>query len=85
VAAAIRSSALIEDRADANFAGPSSKAFLGIVDEAEFSPRCAPAGGAVDLDIAAATMDNHVLDPASTAIACLEFSRDVAARASGGA
>ena len=40
---AIRSSALVEDREDANFAG-QFESFLGITDEAEFLTACAPAG-----------------------------------------
>src|SRR5262249_10727837 len=79
---AIRSSALIEDRADANFAG-QFESFLGIVDEAEFLTAVGAWGAAVGPSTARRYMDNHGLDPASTAMAVL-IQPTVAARASGG-
>jgi pyruvate,water dikinase len=79
---AIRSSALIEDRADANFAG-QFESFLGIVDEAEFLIAVRACWAALWTSNARRYMENHGLDPASTAMAVL-IQPTVAARASGG-
>src|SRR5690349_1352312 len=79
---AIRSSALIEDRADANFAG-QFESFLGIVDEAEFLTAVRACWAALWTSNARRYMENHGLDPASTAMAVL-IQPTVAARASGG-
>src|SRR5262249_20048221 len=80
---AIRSSALIEDRAGANFAG-QFESFLGIVDEAAFLtpvPACWPA---LWPSTGRRYMERHGLNPADTAMAVL-IQPTVAARASGGA
>jgi pyruvate,water dikinase len=79
---AIRSSALIEDRADANFAG-QFESFLGIIDEAEFLTAVRACWAALWTSNARRYMDNHGLNPASTAMAVL-IQPTVAARASGG-
>jgi pyruvate,water dikinase len=79
---AIRSSALIEDRADANFAG-QFESFLGIADEAEFLTAVRACWAALWTSNARRYMDNHGLDPASTAMAVL-IQPTIAARASGG-
>jgi pyruvate,water dikinase len=79
---AIRSSALIEDRAGANFAG-QFESFLGIVDEAEFLTAVRACWAALWTSNARRYMENHGLDPASTAMAVL-IQPTVAARASGG-
>ncbi len=60
---AIRSSALIEDRADANFAG-QFESFLGIVDEAEFLIAVRACWAALWTSNARRYMENHGLDPA---------------------
>jgi pyruvate,water dikinase len=79
---AIRSSALIEDRADANFAG-QFESFLGIVDEASFLTAVRACWAALWTSNARRYMDNHGLNPADTAMAVL-IQPTVAARASGG-
>src|SRR5262249_58256305 len=79
---AIRSSALIEDRVDANFAG-QFESFLGIVDQAEFLTAVRACWAALWTSNARRYMDNHGLDPASTAMAVL-IQRTIAASASGG-
>jgi len=79
---AIRSSALIEDRAGANFAG-QFESFLGIVDETEFLTAVRACWAALWTSNARRYMDNHGLDPASTAMAVL-IQPTIAARASGG-
>jgi pyruvate,water dikinase len=79
---AIRSSALIEDRADANFAG-QFESFLGIVDEAESLTAVRACWAALWTSNARRYMENHGLDPAGTAMAVL-IQPTVAARASGG-
>jgi pyruvate,water dikinase len=79
---AIRSSALIEDRAGANFAG-QFESFLGIADEAEFLIAVRACWAALWTSNARRYMDNHGLDPACTAMAVL-IQPVVAARASGG-
>jgi pyruvate, water dikinase len=79
---AIRSSALIEDRADANFAG-QFESFLGILDQAEFLTSVRACWAALWTSNARRYMENHGLDPASTAMAVL-IQPTIAARASGG-
>jgi pyruvate,water dikinase len=80
---AIRSSALIEDRADANFAG-QFESFLGIESEAEFLTSVRACWAALWTSNARRYMENHGLSPADTAMAVL-IQPTVAARASGGA
>jgi pyruvate, water dikinase len=79
---AVRSSALIEDRADANFAG-QFESFLGLTDETEFLTAVRACWAALWTSNARRYMDNHGLDPAGTAMAVL-IQPLVAALASGG-
>ena len=79
---AVRSSALIEDREDANFAG-QFESFLGVTDEAEFLTVVRACWAALWTSNARRYMDNHGLNPAGTAMAVL-IQPTVAARASGG-
>lgn len=79
---AIRSSALIEDRADANFAG-QFESFLGVVDEAECLTAVRACWAALWTSNARRYMNNHGLNPAGTAMAVL-IQPTVAAHASGG-
>jgi pyruvate,water dikinase len=79
---AVRSSALIEDRADANFAG-QFESFLGIDSEAEFLTAVRACWAALWTTNARRYMANHDLSPAATAMAIL-IQPLVAARASGG-
>ncbi|MGH6771295.1 MAG: PEP/pyruvate-binding domain-containing protein [Xanthobacteraceae bacterium] len=79
---AVRSSALIEDRADANFAG-QFESFLGISEEAEFLTAVRACWAALWTSNARRYMENHGLNPADTAMAVL-IQSTVAARASGG-
>ena len=79
---AVRSSALIEDRADANFAG-QFESFLGLTAEAEFLTAVRACWAALWTGNARRYMDNHGLNPADTAMAVL-IQPLVAARASGG-
>ena len=79
---AIRSSALIEDRAGANFAG-QFESFLGIASEDEFLTAVRACWAALWTSNARRYMDNHGLNPAGTAMAVL-IQPTVAARASGG-
>ncbi len=78
----VRSSALIEDRAGANFAG-QFESFLGLTDEAEFLTAVRACWAALWTSNARRYMDNHGLNPAHTAMAVL-IQPLVAARASGG-
>jgi pyruvate,water dikinase len=78
----VRSSALIEDRADANFAG-QFESFLGLTDETEFLTAVRACWAALWTGNARRYMDNHGLNPAATAMAVL-IQPLVAARASGG-
>jgi pyruvate, water dikinase len=80
--AAIRSSALIEDRAGANFAG-QFESFLGLSDEAEFLTAVRACWAALWTTNARRYMGNHGLNPADTAMAVL-IQPLVDARASGG-
>jgi pyruvate, water dikinase len=79
---AVRSSALIEDREDANFAG-QFESFLGVTDEAEFLTVMRACWAALWTSNARRYMDNHDLSPAGTAMAVL-IQPTIAARASGG-
>lgn len=79
---AVRSSALIEDRADASFAG-QFESFLGIGTEAEFLTAVRACWAALWTTNARRYMANHGLNPATTAMAVL-IQPLVAARTSGG-
>ncbi len=79
---AIRSSALIEDRAGGNFAG-QFESFLGLSEEAEFLTAVRACWAALWTSNARRYMENHGLSPAHTAMAVL-IQPLVAARASGG-
>jgi pyruvate,water dikinase len=79
---AIRSSALVEDRADSSFAG-QFESFLGITDEAEFLIAVRACWAALWTSNARRYMDNHGLAPSETAMSVL-IQPTVAARASGG-
>jgi pyruvate, water dikinase len=79
---AIRSSALIEDRKGANFAG-QFESFLGITDEDAFLTTVRACWAALWTTNARRYMGNHGLSPADTAMAVL-IQPVVAARASGG-
>jgi pyruvate, water dikinase len=80
--AAVRSSALIEDRADANFAG-QFESFLGINDDDEFLTALRACWAALWTTNARRSMAQHGLHPADTAMAVL-VQPLLAARASGG-
>jgi pyruvate,water dikinase len=80
--AAVRSSALIEDRADTNFAG-QFESFLGVGDDAEFLTSLRACWAALWTTNARRYMAQHGLSPADTAMAVL-VQPLVAARASGG-
>ena len=80
--AAVRSSALIEDRADTNFAG-QFESFLGVNDDTEFLTALRACWAALWTTNARRYMAQHDLDPADTAMAVL-VQPLVAARASGG-
>ena len=79
---AVRSSALIEDRKGANFAG-QFESFLGIDDEAAFLTAVRACWAALWTTNARRYMENHALSPADTAMAVL-IQPLVQARASGG-
>ena len=79
---AVRSSALIEDRADANFAG-QFESFLGIDNDADFLTAVRACWAALWTTNARRYMANHDLNPAATAMAVL-IQPLIAARASGG-
>jgi len=78
----VRSSALVEDRADANFAG-QFESFLGIDSEGDFLTAVRACWAALWTSNARRYMANHGLNPASTAMAVL-IQPLIAARASGG-
>ncbi len=80
--AAVRSSALIEDRAGANFAG-QFESFLGLSDDTEFFTALRACWAALWTTNARRYMAQHDLSPADTAMAVL-IQPLVAARASGG-
>lgn len=79
---AIRSSALIEDRQGANFAG-QFESFLGIKDETEFLTVVRACWAALWTSNARRYMDNHGLSPADTAMGVL-IQPLISAKASGG-
>jgi pyruvate,water dikinase len=81
--AAVRSSALIEDRADGNFAG-QFESFLGITGGAEFMTALRACWAALWTTTARRSMAQHGQNPAQTAMAVL-VQPLIAARASGGA
>ena len=78
----VRSSALIEDREGANFAG-QFESFLGLGDEAEVLTAVRACWAALWTSHARRYMDNHHLSPADTAMAVL-IQPLVPALASGG-
>jgi len=78
----VRSSALIEDRKGANFAG-QFESFLGLADETEFLTAVRACWAALWTSHARRYMDNHALSPADTAMGVL-IQPLIAARASGG-
>jgi len=79
---AVRSSALVEDRKGANFAG-QFESFLGLADEAEFLTAVRACWAALWTSHARRYMDNFGLSPADTAMGVL-IQPTVDARASGG-
>jgi pyruvate,water dikinase len=79
---AVRSSALIEDRKGANFAG-QFESFLGLSDETEFLTAVRACWAALWTSHARRYMDNYGLSPADTAMAVL-IQPTVNARTSGG-
>jgi pyruvate,water dikinase len=80
--AAVRSSALIEDRADSNFAG-QFESFLGLSGDAEFLTALRACWAALWTTNARRSMAQHDLAPSDTAMAVL-VQPLIAARASGG-
>ena len=80
--AAVRSSALIEDRADSSFAG-QFESFLGIGDDREFLIALRACWAALWTTNARRSMTRHDLRPSDTAMAVL-VQPLIAARASGG-
>ncbi len=78
----VRSSALIEDRAGANFAG-QFESFLGLDSEADFLTAVRACWAALWTTNARRYMENHGLNPADTAMAVL-IQPLVAAKVSGG-
>jgi pyruvate,water dikinase len=78
----VRSSALIEDRKGANFAG-QFESFLGLTDETEFLTAVRACWAALWTSHARRYMENHALSPADTAMGVL-IQPLIAARASGG-
>ena len=81
-AGVVRSSALIEDKAGANFAG-QFESFLGLSTEDEFVTALRACWAALWVTNVRRYMDNHGLDPADTAMSVL-VQPLVSARASGG-
>lgn len=79
---AVRSSALIEDKKGANFAG-QFESFLGLTDEAAFLTAVRACWAALWTSNARRYMDNHGLSPADTAMAVL-IQPLIDAHASGG-
>jgi pyruvate, water dikinase len=79
---AVRSSALVEDRLGASFAG-QFESFLGIESEADFITAIRSCWGALWATRALRYMATHGIDPAETAMAIL-VQPVVSARASGG-
>ena len=80
--AAVRSSALIEDRAGSNFAG-QFESFLGLAGDAEFLTALRACWAALWTTNARRSMAQHDLAPSDTAMAVL-VQPLIAARASGG-
>jgi pyruvate, water dikinase len=80
--AAVRSSALIEDRTDSSFAG-QFESFLGVREDAEFLTTLRACWAALWTTNARRGMAQHNLNPADTAMAVL-VQPLVAARSSGG-
>jgi pyruvate,water dikinase len=78
----VRSSALIEDRKGANFAG-QFESFLGLTDETEFLTAVRACWAALWTSHARRYMENHDLSPAETAMGVL-IQPLIPARASGG-
>jgi len=78
----VRSSALIEDRKGANFAG-QFESFLGLTGETEFLTTVRACWAALWTSHARRYMENHGLSPADTAMGVL-IQPLIAARASGG-
>ena len=78
----VRSSALIEDRKGANFAG-QFESFLGLTDETEFLTAVRACWAALWTSHARRYMENHELSPADTAMGVL-IQPLIAAKASGG-
>src|SRR5207302_5235379 len=79
---AVRSSALIEDRAGANFAG-QFESFLGIDDEADFLTAVRACWAALWTTNVRRYMAGHGLEPGDTAMAVI-IQPLIEARASGG-
>jgi pyruvate, water dikinase len=79
---AVRSSALIEDRTDASFAG-QFESFLGLTDDGEFFTALRACWAALWTTNARRSMAQHGLDPSGTAMAVL-VQPLIAAQASGG-
>jgi pyruvate, water dikinase len=79
---AVRSSALIEDKKGANFAG-QFESFLGIADEAAFITAVRACWAALWTTNARRYMENHGMSPGDTAMAVL-IQPLIEARASGG-
>jgi phosphoenolpyruvate synthase/pyruvate phosphate dikinase len=79
---AVRSSALLEDRKGANFAG-QFESFLGLTDETEFLTAVRACWAALWTSHARRYMENHELSPADTAMGVL-IQPLISARASGG-
>ncbi len=80
--AAVRSSSLVEDRAETSFAG-QFESFLGLRDDTEFLTALRACWAALWTTTARRSMAQHGLDPAGTAMAVL-VQPLIAARASGG-
>lgn len=78
----VRSSALIEDRKGANFAG-QFESFLGLSDETEFLTAVRACWAALWTSHARRYMENHDLSPADTAMGVL-IQPLISAKASGG-
>jgi pyruvate,water dikinase len=78
----VRSSALIEDRKGANFAG-QFESFLGLSDEIEFLTAVRACWAALWTSHARRYMENHELSPADTAMGVL-IQPLISAKASGG-
>lgn len=82
VSGVVRSSALIEDRKGANFAG-QFESFLGLTDETEFLTAVRACWAALWTSHARRYMENSELSPADTAMGVL-IQPLISARASGG-